>query len=152
ADRASGTPSTSVRSESRAWLALTLGALGAFAEGRRYGEEALRLATLDGRGATPIIAHGSLGFLSLNRGDLEHAIRVFDHGLTLCRTSGNQVWLRVIMASMGYTYALQGHLAEGRVLLEEAISASISTGFLLNRSLWVAWLSEACRLAGRGAE
>jgi tetratricopeptide (TPR) repeat protein len=53
---------------------------------------------------------------------------------------------------MGYTYALQGHLAEGRVLLEEALSESISTGFLLNRSLWVAWLSEACRLAGCGEE
>jgi class 3 adenylate cyclase/tetratricopeptide (TPR) repeat protein len=63
ADRESGTPSTIVRNESRAWLAPTLGALGAFAEGRRHGEEALRLATLEGRGATPIIAHGSLGFL-----------------------------------------------------------------------------------------
>ena len=47
ADRASGTPSTDVRIESRAWLARTLSALGAFAEGRRHGEEALRLATLD---------------------------------------------------------------------------------------------------------
>ena len=50
ADRASGTPSTDVRIESRAWLARTLSALGAFAEGRRHGEEALRLATLEGRG------------------------------------------------------------------------------------------------------
>ena len=49
ADRASGTPSTDVRIESRAWLARTLSALGAFAEGRRHGEEALRLATLEGR-------------------------------------------------------------------------------------------------------
>ena len=56
------------------------------------------------------------------------------------------------MAGMGYASTLQGHLAEGRVLLEEAISESVSTGFLLTRSLWVAWLSEACRLAGRGEE
>ena len=61
ADRESGTPSTDVRIESRAWLARTLSALGAFAEGRRHGEEALRLATLEGRGQTPIIAHGCLG-------------------------------------------------------------------------------------------
>ena len=54
ADRASGTPSTDVRIESRAWLARTLSALGAFAEGRRHGEEALRLATLEGRAQTPI--------------------------------------------------------------------------------------------------
>src|SRR5262249_31004761 len=41
----------------QAWLARTLSALGAFAEGRRHGEEALRLATLDSRGVTPILVH-----------------------------------------------------------------------------------------------
>ena len=51
ADRESGTPSIDVRIQSQAWLARTLSALGAFAEGRRHGEEALRLATLEGRGA-----------------------------------------------------------------------------------------------------
>ena len=44
ADRESGTSSTDVQILSRAWLAWTLSELGAFAEGRRYGEEALRLA------------------------------------------------------------------------------------------------------------
>jgi tetratricopeptide (TPR) repeat protein len=151
-DRESDRLSTDVRLQSQAYLAMTLSALGAFAEGRRYGEEALRLARLEGRGSTPIIAHGCLGHLYLAQGDLGHAIRVFDQGLTLCRTSGNHVWLRVLMAGMGYASTLQGHLAEGRVLLEEAISESVSTGFLLTRSLWVAWLSEACRLAGRGEE
>ena len=38
----------------------TLGVLGAFAESRRHGEEALRVATLEGRGATPVIAHAYL--------------------------------------------------------------------------------------------
>ena len=32
------------------------------------------------------------------------------------------------------------------------ISESIRTGALANRSRWVAWLSEVCRLAGRGEE
>ena len=90
ADRESGTPSTDLRIQSRAWLARTLSALGAFAEGRRHGEEALRLATLEGRGATPIIAHGCLGDLYLAQGDLEHAIRVLEQGLALCRASGNR--------------------------------------------------------------
>ena len=44
-----------------------------------------------------------------------------------------------------------GDLAEGRALLEEGISESIRTG-ALQRPLWVAWLSEVCRLAGRGEE
>ena len=152
ADRESGTPSTDVRIQSQAWLARTLSALGAFAEGRRHGEEALRLATLEGRGATPIIAHGCLGHLYLAQGDLEHAIRVLEQGLALCRASGNRTWLRAIVAGLGYASALQGRLAEGRALLEEAISESIRTGALQGHAYRVAWLSEVCRLAGRGEE
>ena len=152
ADRASGTPSTEVRIESRAWLARTLSALGAFAEGRRHGEEALRLATLEGRGLTPIIAHGCLGQLYLAQGELEHTIRVLDQGLALCRASGNRNWLQPIAADLGSAYALQGRLAEGRVLVEEAIRESIRTGLLGYRSRLVAQLSEVCRLAGHGEE
>jgi class 3 adenylate cyclase/tetratricopeptide (TPR) repeat protein len=92
-DRESGMPNTDVRLWSQAWLARTLGTLGAFAEGRRHGEEALRLATLEGRGDTPIIAHGCLGFLYLTQGDLEHAIQVLAQGLALCRASSNRASL-----------------------------------------------------------
>ncbi len=152
ADRGSGTPSTGLRIETRAWLALTLSALGAFAEGRRHGEEALRLATLEGRGFAPMMAQGWLGHLCLAQGDLEHAIRVLEQGLALCRASGNRLWLRPIVAGLGYASALQGRLVEGGALLEEAISESISTGALRGLADWVAWLSEVCRLAGRSEE
>jgi tetratricopeptide (TPR) repeat protein len=152
ADRESGGPSTDVRIQSRAWLARTLGHLGAFTEGQRHGEEALRLATLEGRGQTPIIAYGCLGHLYLAKGDLEHAIRVLDQGLALCRASGNRSWFRAIAASLGYASVLQGRLAEGHALLEEAISESTRTGAVQNQAYWVAWLSEVCRRAGRGEE
>ena len=137
---------------SQAWLARTLSALGAFVEGRRHGEEALRLATMAGRGDAPIMAHCWLGTLYLAQGDLEHAIRVFDQGLALCRASGNRDYFRAIAAGLGYASALQGRLAEGRALLEEAISEGIRTGALLGQAYRVAWLSEVCRLAGRGEE
>ena len=149
ANRASGTPSTGWI-ESRAWLARTLSALGAFAEGRRHAEEALRLATLESRGAIPIVAHGCLGELYLAQGDLEHAIRVFDQGLALCRASGTRDWLPGIAMGLGSAYTLQGRLTEGRALLEEAISESIHTGS--PQSYAYAQLSEVCRLAGRGDE
>jgi tetratricopeptide (TPR) repeat protein len=152
ADRESGRLSPDVRIESQAWLARTLSALGAFAEGRRHGEEALRLATMEGRGLAPIVAHGGLGQLYLAQGDLEHAIRVLEPGLALCRASGNRNWLRVIAAGLGSASALQGCLAKGRALLEEAISVAIRTGALQNYAYQVAWLSEVCRLAGRGEE
>jgi class 3 adenylate cyclase/tetratricopeptide (TPR) repeat protein len=154
ADRMSGAPSTVFRFQiqSRAWLARILGALGAFAEGRRYGEEALRLATLEGRGNTPILAHCYLGLLYLAQGDLEHAIRVLDQGLALCRASGNRTELRQTAAGLGSAYALQGRLTEGRSLLEEGISEGIRTGGLRGLAYQVAWLSEVCRLAGHGEE
>jgi tetratricopeptide (TPR) repeat protein len=151
-DSESGRPSTDARIRSQAWLARTLGQLGAFAEGRRHGEEVLRLATLEGRGETPIVAHTCLGLLYLVKGDLEHAIRVFDPGLALCRASGNRNWLPAIAAGLGYAYALQGRLAEGRALLEEATSEGTRTGGLFGLAYRVAWLSEVCRLAGRGEE
>jgi tetratricopeptide (TPR) repeat protein len=153
ADGEFGTPGTDVRIRSQAWLARTLSDLGAFAEGRRHGEEALRLATPAGRGFTPITAHGCLGLLYLTQGDLEHALWVLEQGLALCRASGNRSgYLRMIVAGLGYASVLQGRLVEGRALREEVISESIRTGALHNRSLWVTRLSEACRLAGRGEE
>jgi len=150
--RESSTPSIDLQILSQARLATILGALGAFAEGRSHGEEALRLATREGRGTTPIVAHGCLGELYLAHGDLEPAMHVYAQGLTLCRTSGNRTWLRPIAAGLGYASALRGRLAEGRALLEEAISADLHTGGLQGHASRVAWFSEVCRLAGRGEE
>jgi tetratricopeptide (TPR) repeat protein len=116
ADREAGTPNIYLRISSQAWLARTLGALGAFTEGQRHGEEALRLATLAGRGQTPILVHGFLSELYLAQGDLEHAVRVLEPGLALCRASGNRNLLPVIVAGLGYASALQGRLAAGRAL------------------------------------
>jgi tetratricopeptide (TPR) repeat protein len=127
-----------------------LGALGGFAEGRRHGEEALRLATLEGRGATPIIVHAFVSRLYLDQGDLEYAIRVCDQGLALSRASGSRNLLAAIIGGLGYASALQGRLAEGRALLEEAVSESISRG--ARRAIHWVWLSEGCRLGGHAEE
>jgi tetratricopeptide (TPR) repeat protein len=152
ADQESSTPSTDLRIRSQTWLALTLSALEAFTEGRRHGEEALSLAMLEGRGPTLLTAHGCLGDLCLTQGDLEHAIRVYDQGLALCRASGNRTVLRAIAAGLGYASALQGRLAEGCTLLEEGISESIRRGAMSNHPHRIAWLSEVYRLAGRSEE
>jgi tetratricopeptide (TPR) repeat protein len=147
ADRESGTPSAQYRIRSQAWLARTLSELGAFTESRHHGEEAIRLANLVGRGITPITAHCNLGRLCLAQGDLEYAVRVLDQGQALCHASGNRTILRQIAGDLGYAFALQGRLAEGRALLEEAISESTRTGARQSPN-WVAQLSEVCRLAG----
>jgi len=138
-----------LRSSPRARLATILGTLGAFAEGRRHGEEALRLATLDGRGDRPLVAHGSLGQLYLAQGDLEPAIRVLEQGLALSRASGNRNWVRQTAGALGYASALQGRLVEGRALLEESLSG---TGARQIYARLATWLSEVCRLAGHSEE
>src|SRR5262249_23767479 len=56
----------------------------------------------------------------------------------------------ITVAGLGYASVLQGRLAEGRALLEEAISESIHQG--VRRAVYWAWLSEGCRLTGRGEE
>jgi tetratricopeptide (TPR) repeat protein len=152
ADGESGTPRTMFRLPSQAYLAMPLSALGAFAEGRRHGEEALRLALLAGRGDIAILAHSFLGSLYLAQGDLEHAIRVLEPGLALCRASDNRSLLRHNVAALGYAYTLQGRLTEGRALLEEGINESLRTGGVVGLASRVAWLSEVCRLAGCGEE
>jgi tetratricopeptide (TPR) repeat protein len=153
AHRESDRLSPEVRHGPRARLARTLSALGVFAEGRRHGEEALRLATRDGRGQTLVIAHACLGDLYLTQGDLEHATRVLEQGLALCRASDDRSWLAGIAADLGFAYALQGHLAEGYALLEEALSDNILKGGLqTHRRRGVAHLSEVCRRTGRGEE
>jgi tetratricopeptide (TPR) repeat protein len=150
ADEPSSTRSINVRLLSQAYLARTLGVLGNFAEGRRHGEEALRLATPEGRGATPILVLGFLSQLYLAQGDLEQTRRMCDQGLALSQASGNRNMLPIFVAGLGYATALQGRHAEGCALLEQAISEVISTGALLHYASQVAWLSEGCRLAGRG--
>ena len=72
--------------------------------------------------------------------------------MTLCRASGNRNMLLVIGANLGYATALQGRLAEGRALLEEAISITLRTGSLVSHALRLAWLSAACRLMGHSDE
>ena len=52
------------------------------------------------------------------------------------------------MAALGAAYTLQGRLAEGRALLEEATSESLRMS--THRQVFWTRLSEICRLAGRG--
>jgi tetratricopeptide (TPR) repeat protein len=75
---------------SRAWLAWVLGVLGEFAEGRRHGEEVLRLAMVDRRREAPVIAHGCLGLLYFEQGDWDAAVQVLDQGLALGLASGDR--------------------------------------------------------------
>jgi predicted ATPase/class 3 adenylate cyclase len=134
---------------SRAWLAQTLGALGAFAEGRRHGEEALHLAMAENQSDALIIAHGCLGLLFLAQGELEAANRVLEQGLALCRASGNRDWSIAIAAGLGYAYALSGRGDEGLALLEEAVKEEDHTGARFGHAIRLTRLSTVSLQLGR---
>jgi DNA-binding NtrC family response regulator/tetratricopeptide (TPR) repeat protein len=118
--------------KSQAWLAELLGLLGAFAEGRRHGEAALRRAMEDGpwHADAPIVVRARLGCLSLAQGNLDAAIRMFEEGLALSRTSGYRFSSGAILGGLGEAYAHTGRLAEGLALLEEARRDDLRTGAL----------------------
>jgi class 3 adenylate cyclase/tetratricopeptide (TPR) repeat protein len=138
--------------KSQVWLAQVLGLLGEFAEGRRHGEEALRLAMRDGQWQrdAPITARANLGWLYLAQGDLEAAIRMFEEGLALCRASGQMASLGSIAGDLGEAYAHTGRLVEGLALLEEARRDDLRTGALGGQYVsHLRQLSAVYLLAGR---
>jgi tetratricopeptide (TPR) repeat protein len=151
-DREADTSSIAAWIDARSLLVLTLSDLGAFVEGRRYGEETLHLATREGRGPALASICSRLGRLYLAQGDLAAAIRVLEQGLALCRATSNWDMLRPTVACLGYAHVLHGRLAEGRVLLEEGIQVGMHRGEVGNVACFVAWLSEVCRLEGHGEE
>jgi class 3 adenylate cyclase/tetratricopeptide (TPR) repeat protein len=134
---------------SEAWLARVLSVLGEFAEGRRYGEAALRLAMERGHPWAVIGAHGCLGYLYLTQGDLKEAVHVLDRGLILARASGYRVWSMLIAGGLGEAYAHVGRFAEGLTLLEEACRDALGTGALSAYVLHLRQLSAVDLLIGR---
>jgi tetratricopeptide (TPR) repeat protein len=144
--------------KSQAWLAKVLGILGEFAEGRRHGEEAVRLAgdfMMDGQwhGDAPISVHACLGSLYLAQGDLEAAIRVFEEGLALCHATGNSAPLGAIVGGLSEAHAHTGRLVEGLARLEEARRDDLRTGALGGGYVThLRQLSAAYLLAGRVGE
>ena len=135
-------------SASRSWLTRALSVLGGFAEGRRVGEEALRLSMEDGgRGETPSIAYGSLGILYVAQGDLDAAIEALESGLALCRAAVDKgLWSDIIAGYLSEAYGLAGHFADSLALLQETFGTSLHTGASTRQNL--AQLSAIYRRAG----
>ena len=66
---------------SRMWLAWSLAEVGAFAEGRTYGDEAITIAETVAQPWSRIGAYYGVGLLSLRQGDFHKAITVLERGL-----------------------------------------------------------------------
>ena len=152
ADREAGTPSTDLRIRSQAWLARTLARSGpsprAGATGRRHSASPRWQAAGTHR-SLPTAASATC---TSPKGTWTHAIRVLEQGLALCRASGNRDWLQGSRRAWAMPLRSRGASRRGAHCWRRR-SAKVSA-----RARWrdhfplVAWLSEVCRLAGRGEE
>ena len=138
--------------DSRAWLARVTSSLGEFAEGYRHGQEAVRLAMEEGRGSSPITAHGCLGILCVAKGDWEAAVRLLESGLALCRAAADRNWSQAITGALAEAYGRVGRVPESLALLEEALSAAVQSRALTLQCSHARQLSAVNLLGGRPDE
>jgi predicted ATPase len=96
----------------RAFLAWCLAELGAFAEGRAHGEDALRLAEAVDHPYSLAMAYVAVGHLSLCQGVLPQAIRVLERGLALSEALHFPRVIRLCRARLGPAYALAERVPE----------------------------------------
>jgi DNA-binding winged helix-turn-helix (wHTH) protein/tetratricopeptide (TPR) repeat protein len=135
-----------------AWLLMCLAQVGAFAEGRTLGTEAVRIAEAGESPYGLAMVYQGAGVLSLRQGDFDDAIAVLERGLDLCRSRNIENWFYGLVAALGYAYALCGRLAEALPLLEEVVEQDAAMRGGRPLSTRVIWQSEAYLLAGRVEE
>jgi tetratricopeptide (TPR) repeat protein len=133
---------------SRAVLVRCLAELGAFAEGRAYGEDALRLAEMIEHPYSLAWACVAVGHLSLRQGALPQAIRVLERGLALSEAVPLPVMMRHCYAHLGVAYALSGRVPEALSLLERVREQSGAVRFPINYLHQAVWVGEGYVLAG----
>jgi len=132
----------------RLCLALSLGEVGAFAEGMATAEEGVRIAETVDHPLSRLGAYHGIGIVSFFRGDLHQVIAVYERGLALFQSLNIPVW-PFIHSLLGAAYALSGRLAEAFPLLEQAVEHANTRALMANQALWLANLSEASLRAGR---
>jgi class 3 adenylate cyclase/tetratricopeptide (TPR) repeat protein len=138
--------------QSRSWLGRCLAECGAFGDALELAEDVMRIAERSTRPFTRVAAARDVGHVYLWRGDVDKAIPLLEHGLSICRAAPVPGLLPVVASLVGSAYALTGRLAEALPLLELAVAQAASMGLMYGHSLWVSLLGEGYLLAGRFEE
>jgi tetratricopeptide (TPR) repeat protein len=136
----------------RGQVARCLAELGAFAEGRAYGEDALRLAETVDHPYSLVWACEGMGYFYLRQGVLAQAIRVFERGLGLREAVNFPPVIRHCIAGLGVAYALSGRVTEALPLLQQVLAQAQFSGPTGLESLFPVWLGEGYVRVGRWAE
>src|SRR4029453_14216022 len=136
--------------QSRAFLALALAECGLFAEARRQGQEAVRLAERPNNACNIIVARSWGGcHLCALQGYPADAVADLERAVALADEQGLAFVRAPVRATLGVLYARAGRPAEGLSLLEDVWTAYTSAGWGLFSSLVAVQLAEAGLLGGQ---
>jgi class 3 adenylate cyclase/tetratricopeptide (TPR) repeat protein len=130
-------------------LALASAELGQFGKADTYAREAIRRADASGQSDSIVWAYRGLGDVALLQGRAEAAVSVFERLLALCRTHDLEVYLPRIMAGLGCAMARVGQVAEGLLLLEQAVTLDTVSEWRTSATLVLTALAEGYFLAGQ---
>ena len=136
----------------RVWLVWALARLGDFAEAERVARDLLHAAADSDQPLSRALASYSQGFWLVHNDDFETAVPPLEAGLELCRQWGLSAWFTNLASSLGYCYARLGRVAAGQDLLGQAIRQTRAIGIMVSHAAEVAWLAEACLIAGAADE
>ena len=128
---------------SRYSLVLSLGELGAFAEGRAVAEECLAIAKAIDQPVALGFAWAAFGHLALNERDASRAIDALERALEVGARVIASPWVPRFTGALGYVNALSGHTVRGLQLLTDALDQAAAVGMSAARALLLAWMAEA---------
>jgi class 3 adenylate cyclase/tetratricopeptide (TPR) repeat protein len=135
----------------RVFLVLCFAERGEFPAAIEYGKAAARIAEEMDHPFSSVYTDFALGFMYLRKGEINPALDVLERGMERCRAADIPVQFPLVAAPLGLVYVLSGRIAEGTLLLEQAVgqTASKRSG---GQAFRVAWLGEAYLHAGRVEE
>ena len=132
----------------RAHLAWCHAELGTFAEGRRLGEEGLRIAEAAASPVSVMYAAWGIGLLALRQGDLPRALPVLERAVDICRDADLPNYLPRVAPTLGAVYMLGGRIDDAVPLLEQGLEQAMALERVNFQAFCRLPLGEAQLLAG----
>jgi DNA-binding winged helix-turn-helix (wHTH) protein/tetratricopeptide (TPR) repeat protein len=126
--------------------------LGTFAEGRRCGEEGLRIAEAAASPVSVMYAAWGIGLLALRQGDLSRALPVLERAVEICRDADLPNYLPRVASTLGAAYTLGGRLDDAVPLLEHGLEQAMALERVNFQAFCLLPLGEAKLLAGHPEE
>jgi tetratricopeptide (TPR) repeat protein len=124
-------------------LVQSLTELGQFADGTRYGQEAVQLAERAEHSFSLYQACRRLAGLYLCQGELDHAIPLLERCLALCQEADLPYGVPATVARLGWAYAQAGRTAQVLPYLEQARQLAAARQADGGYALWLVLLSES---------